>query len=70
MKETTKAFLYELADLLEKHNAEITASDEWTGYSECGQDLQISFEIKDDYEEIMLVQYIDFDKLRLRATEK
>ncbi len=67
MKESTKQFMLELADLLEKHKVEITASNEWTGYAECGQDIQIQFEIKDDYEEIMLGTYVDSDKLRLKA---
>ncbi len=66
MKESTKQFMYELAELLEKHKVEITASNEWTGYAECGQDIQIQFEINDD-EEIMLGNYIDSDKLRLKA---
>jgi len=34
-------FLKELSTLLEKYKIEITAADEWTGYAECGQDIQI-----------------------------
>ncbi|MCP4355917.1 MAG: hypothetical protein GY793_09870 [Proteobacteria bacterium] len=66
MKESTKQFMYELADLLEKHKVEIKASNEWTGYAECGQDIQIYFDINDN-EEIMLGTYVDSDKLRLKA---
>jgi len=37
-------FLKELSSLLEKYGVEITASDEWTGYAECGQDIQMRVE--------------------------
>ena len=37
-------FLKELATLMDKYNVEITASDEWMGYAECGSDIQIRVE--------------------------
>lgn len=40
-------FLKELENLLDKYNVEIVASDEWLGYAECGQDIQIR--IKSDF---------------------
>lgn len=43
-KGKTVDFLKELAALLEKYNIEITASDEWTGYAECGEDIEIRIE--------------------------
>jgi len=48
MKETipknVKPFLNELKTLMEKHDVEIIASDEWEGYAECGEDIQIRIE--------------------------
>jgi hypothetical protein len=37
-------FLKELSTLLEKYKIEITAADEWGGYAECGEDIQIRVE--------------------------
>ena len=37
-------FLKELATLMDKYKVEITASDEWMGYAECGEDIQIRIE--------------------------
>lgn len=37
-------FLKELSALMKKYNVEITASDEWGGYAECGEDIQIRVE--------------------------
>jgi hypothetical protein len=42
--ENVKPFLNELKTLIEKYGIEITASDEWEGYSECGEDIQIRIE--------------------------
>ena len=39
-------FLEELKTLLEKYKYEINADDEWQGYSECGQDIQIRIDSK------------------------
>lgn len=64
MKETTKIFISELADLLEKHKVEILVSDDWSGYAECGEDLQIRFNVKDDYDDITYGNYLDFKNLR------
>jgi hypothetical protein len=69
MDEKTKLFLKELADLMEKHNAELSAKDEWTGYAECGEDIQIRLEIKDVYDDIAFGGYIDAEKLRTTATD-
>jgi hypothetical protein len=68
MDDKTKMFLNELADLMNKHNAEFTARDEWTGYAECGEDIQISLEIKDSCDYIQFGSYIDAEKLRTTAT--
>lgn len=38
------SFMKELKSLLEKYKIEITATDEWEGYSECGEDFQICIE--------------------------
>jgi len=46
---TVKAELFrrELAELLKKYDAEITAEDHWTGYAECGSgDIRITVEFK------------------------
>lgn len=39
-----KDFKKELSDLLKKYEMSIEAEDKWEGYSECGEDIQISFE--------------------------
>jgi hypothetical protein len=44
----TNKFLKDLKWLLERYKCEIVAVDEWMGYPECGQDIQITFEF-DDY---------------------
>lgn len=45
-----RTFLAALADLMEEHGIDwIGAADEWTGYRECGEDLQIRIEHKTDY---------------------
>ena len=52
MSENAKEFLKGLAALMEKHKVEIVADDEWEGYSECGEDIQIRIE-----SEIMATEY-------------
>ena len=37
-------FLNDLAILMEKYGIEITASNEWLGYAECGEDIQMRIE--------------------------
>ena len=67
-----KLFKLELADLMEKYNMTIEASDEFMGYAECGEDIQIRFECypecnHDEYlgiAEENLGKYIDADRLR------
>lgn len=39
-----REFSLELADLMEKYAVEIVAKDEFEGYSECGEDIQIRLE--------------------------
>lgn len=51
LKIETKAFLEDLKLLLKKHKAEIACDDEYEGYAECGQDLQIHFDIDDSFDE-------------------
>lgn len=36
-----KLFAIELQSLLKKYNVDLSAEDEWEGYSECGQDIRI-----------------------------
>ncbi len=59
-------FFRELADLLDKHKVEILAADEYTGYPECGEDIQIRIESTDDYNylSIPMGEYIDSKLLR------
>lgn len=45
MKDRLNDFRRKLADLIEEYSVEITAKDEWTGYPECGEDIQIEFHI-------------------------
>ena len=67
-----KLFKLELADLMEKYNMTIEASDEFMGYAECGEDIQICFECYPEYNhdeylghaEENLGKYIDVDRLR------
>ena len=44
-----KTFMLALADLMDEHGAWLTAYDEWQGYPECGQDIQIRIEHNTDY---------------------
>ena len=44
MDKQVVAFMKDLRDIMIKHNVEITADDEWEGYAECGQDIQINIE--------------------------
>ena len=46
---TVKEFMLALADLMDEHGAWLTADDEWQGYPECGQDIQIRIEHNTDY---------------------
>lgn len=41
MNEREKQFCAELKALLEKYGVEISASDEYRGYPECGEDIRI-----------------------------
>jgi len=59
MRESTKSFFIELSRLLDKHSVSIEANDTWIGYPGCGQDIQISFNIDNDYEDLCLGTYID-----------
>ena len=61
MTDSTK-FLYDLQRLLEKHKATISADDQWTGYAECGQDIRVEIDIKDNYETLEF-KYIDAKSL-------
>jgi hypothetical protein len=55
-------FINDLEDLLEKYNAEITAEDHWTGYSEAGEDVRMTVEFNDyKMKDIDLGRYIDKD---------
>lgn len=41
MNEREKQFCEELKALLEKYGVELSASDEYKGYPECGEDIRI-----------------------------
>lgn len=45
MKERLDEFKRKLADLIDEYNVEISASDEYMGYPECGEDIQIVMSI-------------------------
>lgn len=45
MKARLDEFKQKLADLIDEYQVEITASDEYQGYAECGEDIQIAFHI-------------------------
>ncbi len=49
-KEIEKEFKADLSALLTKYNAVIEAEDVYQGYSECGEDIQISIWIDPVYE--------------------
>lgn len=49
-KEIEKEFKADLSTLLKKYNAVIEAEDVYQGYSECGEDIQISIWIDPVYE--------------------
>ena len=49
-KEIEKEFKADLSVLLQKYNAVIEAEDVYQGYSECGEDIQISVWIDPVYE--------------------
>lgn len=49
-KEIEKEFKADLSALLKKYNAVIEAEDAYQGYSECGEDIQISVWIDPVYE--------------------
>lgn len=67
---TPKDFMLEFACLLEKYGVEITASDEWNGYAECGEDIQMRFDFNYEgalgkfFDEIHLGRHISGDSLR------
>lgn len=56
-------FIADLTALLERHEAELTARDEWEGYSECGEDVRMRVYIPSLYsdtgEELRPSQNID-----------
>ena len=60
-------FLQKLRDLLSEYNVEITADDEWEGYSECGEDIQINIEANFDYpffiDDVKFGKYITAESL-------
>ena len=56
-------FLNELCDLLDKYDVEISASDHWEGYAECGQDIKITIEFNADYSEIEMGSLLCVDTI-------
>ena len=64
-------FLKELSTLMDKYNVEINASDEWMGYAECGEDIQIRVETDstaDEYFSIPFGESLDKDSIE-KATK-
>lgn len=57
-------FMKELGALIEKYGIEITAGDEWMGYAECGEDIQIR--IESDSKSVPFGKYIDKESLKKR----
>jgi len=77
LEKKTIAFLEDLSALLKKHKAEINADDVWAGYSECGEDIQIEFELEDTYDELYSevkwgynIDYEQIDKVLSQAVAK
>lgn len=42
MEKRMTEFKAKLAELLDEYDAEISYEDEWMGYPECGEDIQIT----------------------------
>lgn len=60
--EIRHSFIQELGALLIKYNAEIRASDHWTGYPECGEDVRMTVTIESRYENSELIHgFIEID---------
>lgn len=57
MSENAKEFLKGLAELMEKHKIEITAEDEWGGYAECGENIQIRIEAESSSTEYFSIPF-------------
>lgn len=49
-KDIEKEFKKDLAELLKKYNATIESQDEYRGYPECGEDIQITVDIEGTYD--------------------
>lgn len=72
MRARLDEFKKKLADLIDEYQVEITASDEYPGYAECGEDIQITFHITGQMidgryhgdADDKLGQYIDSERLR------
>lgn len=45
-EEAVAAFKTELAEMLKRWSATLTASDHWTGYAECGEDIRMTASIE------------------------
>lgn len=57
-------FKNKLADLLEKYKVSIRANDDWWGYPECGQDIQIYFEFENPPYDEKFGSFISVEDLR------
>ena len=57
-------FMKELGVLIEKYGIEITADDEYLGYPECGEDIQIR--IESESKSVPFGKYIDKESLKKR----
>lgn len=49
MNARERSFLNGLKDLLKRHEAELTVVDNYPGYAECGQDLQLEVYASSSY---------------------
>lgn len=57
MIDRREEFKSELNELLKKYRCDIYASDEWEGYPECGEDIQIRVEF--DYNTNIGDEYLE-----------
>jgi len=65
MKKNEMEFFNKLADLLEEYNVTIEANDEFIGWPECGEEIQIRFDnSKFEFSEVNLGSNIGAEDIR------
>ena len=70
MKKKEIDFFTELKELLEKYNVEIESDDEYQGYPECGQDIQIRFDSRFTFSESKFGRYVDIERIEKHLNTK